>query len=110
MSDNKKTLFLLDAFALIYRAHFALMKSPRVNSQGFNTGPIFGFMNSMIEVINKFKPSHLGVAFDLPEPTFRHEEFAEYKGHRDEQPEEIAAALPYIIKILEAWGIPVLTA
>lgn len=110
MSENKKTLFLLDAFALIYRAHFALLKNPRVNSKGFNTGPVFGFLNSMMEIINKFKPSHLGVAFDLPEPTIRHKEFAEYKGHRDEQPEEITAALPYIFKILEAWNIPILTA
>ena len=110
MSENKKTLFLLDAFALIYRAHFAMIKNPRVNSQGLNTGPIFGFLNSMLEIITKFKPTHLGVAFDLPEPTVRHIEFKEYKAQRDAQPEEISAALPYIIKILEAWGIPVLTA
>lgn len=107
MSDTKK-LFLLDAYALIYRAHFAFAKTPRVTSKGINTGCIFGFMNSLMEVLTKHKPTHIGVAFDTPEPTVRHIEFPEYKAHRDAQPEEISLGVPYIKEILKAWSIPIL--
>ncbi len=80
MAKNK--LFLLDAMALIYRAHFAFSKAPRVNSKGVNTSASFGFLNTLLEVINKEKPTHIGVAFDSKGPTFRHDDFAEYKANR----------------------------
>lgn len=103
-----KKLFLLDAFALIYRAHFALSKNPRVNSKGQNTGAILGFMNSLLEVYNKEDTTHIGVAFDTAAPTFRKEEYSEYKAQRDEQPEDISFAIPYIKAILKAFNIPIL--
>lgn len=103
-----KKLFLLDAFALIYRAHFALSKTPRVTSNGLNTSATFGFTNTLLEIITKEKPTHIGVAFDSAEKTFRHTSFEAYKAQRQEQPEDITAAVPYIIRILNAWNIPVL--
>ncbi len=103
-----KKLFLLDAFALIYRAHFALSKSPRINSKGMNTNASFGFTNTLLEVINKEKPTHIAVAFDTKAPTFRHEQFEEYKAHRQSQPEDITSNIPYIIKLVEGFGIPCL--
>ena len=106
MAKPDKKLFLLDAFALIFRAHFAFSKNPRITSTGINTGAIFGFMNSMLEIINKEKPTHLGVAFDTPSPTFRETEFADYKAHREAPPEDITTAVPYIKDILDTWGIP----
>ena len=105
MQDNKK-LFLLDAFALIYRAYFAFIKNPRINSKGLNTSAILGFTNSLIEVINKQNPSHLAVVFDTKKPTQRHIDFPEYKAHREAMPEGISEALPYIDKLLEAMKIP----
>lgn len=101
-------LFLLDAFALIYRAHFAFSKNPRVNSKGMNTGAVLGFTNTLVEVLQKEKPSHLGVAFDAQKKTFRHDSFAEYKAQRQKMPEDIGVAIPYIKKIVEAFGIPIL--
>ena len=101
-------LFLLDAFALIYRAHFAFSKNPRVNSKGMNTGAVLGFTNTLVEVLQKEKPSHLGVAFDAQKKTFRHDSFAEYKAQRQKMPEDIGIAIPYIKKIVEAFGIPIL--
>jgi DNA polymerase-1 len=106
MSDKK--LFLLDAYALIYRAHFAMSKVPRLTTNGINTGAILGFTNSLLEVINKQKPSHIAVAFDTASPTFRHEEYTAYKATRESQPEEIGIALPYIKRILEGMHIPIL--
>ena len=108
MSKPEKTLFLLDAYALIYRAHFALSKNPRINSKGVNTGAVMGFTNSLLEIINKRKPTHLGVAFDTSAPTFRHEEFTEYKANRQETPEEIRFAVPEIKKMLKGFRIPCL--
>ncbi|MCX6235050.1 MAG: DNA polymerase I [Bacteroidetes bacterium] len=107
MSQQKK-LFLLDAMALIYRAYFALSKSPRMTSFGLNTSAIYGFANSLWDVIKNEKPTHLGVAFDSRVPTVRHEEFAEYKAHRQEMPEDIGTSLPYIRRLLDAFNIPVL--
>lgn len=104
----QKKLFLLDALALIYRAHFAFSKNPRITSTGINTGAIYGFMNTLLEVINNEKPTHLGVAYDTPQPTFRHVQFVEYKAQRQAQPEDITVAVPYTKRILEALGIPVL--
>ena len=104
----KNTLFLLDAMALIYRAHFAMSKIPRLTTNGINTGAILGFTNSLLEVITKEKPSHIAVAFDTSAPTFRHVDFAEYKATRQSQPEEISIAIPYIKRILEGMNIPIL--
>ena len=101
-------LFLLDAMALIYRAHFAFSKNPIINSKGLNTSAIYGFTNTLLEVIKKEKPSHLGIAFDTKAPTFRVEMFKEYKANRQRQPEDIQVAIPYIKKILKAMHIPVI--
>ncbi|MCK8490479.1 DNA polymerase I [Spirosoma sp. RP8] len=108
MAKPQKKLFLLDALALIYRAHFAFNKSPRISSRGVNTSAIFGFMNAMIEVLTKEKPTHIGVAFDSSKKTFRHEQFPLYKATRQSQPEDISVATPYIKKIVEAMHIPIL--
>ncbi|MEO1300805.1 MAG: DNA polymerase I [Bacteroidota bacterium] len=101
-------LFLLDAMALIYRAHFALRKYPRLNTKGMNTGAILGFTNTLVEVIQKEKPTHIAVAFDKAANTWRHQRYPSYKAHRLAQPEEISAAIPYIKSILEAFRIPAL--
>ena len=108
MAKPTKKLFLLDALALIYRAHFAFSKSPRISSRGTNTSAIFGFMNAMIEVLTKEKPTHIGVAFDSSKKTFRHEKFPMYKATRQSQPEDISVATPYIKQIVEAMHIPIL--
>ena len=89
-------LFLLDAYALIYRAYYAFIKSPRINSKGLNTSAILGFVNTLEEVLNKEHPSHIGVAFDPAGPTFRHEAYPEYKAQREETPEAIRTAVPII--------------
>ena len=104
-----KKLFLLDAMALIYRAHFAFAKNPRISSTGLNTSAIFGFVNTMLEVIQKEKPTHLGVGFDLPGPTFRHIEYNQYKAQREAQPEDISVAIPYVKRIVEAMNIPIIS-
>ena len=108
MIENSSKLFLLDAMALIYRAHFALSKNPRINSSGINTGAVMGFTNTLLEVINKETPSHIGVAFDTHAPTFRHKSFTDYKANREKQPEEINIAVPYCKKIIQGFGIPVI--
>ena len=108
MSKPEKTIFLLDAMALIYRAHFAFSKNPRISSKGLNTGAAFGFTNSLYEIIEKRKPSHLAVAFDTSAPTFRHETYPEYKANRDETPEDISIAIPIVKDIVRAFNIPVL--
>lgn len=107
MSEKKK-LFLLDAMALIYRAHFAFSKNPIVNSKGVDTGAIMGFTNVLLEIITKEKPSHIGVAFDTHAPTFRHIEYSEYKANRESQPDEIRVAIPYCKKIVEGFNIPLI--
>ena len=103
-----KKLFLLDAFALIYRSHFAFSKNPRINSKGMNTGAVLGFTNTLVEVLQKEKPTHIGVCFDGPKKTFRHEQFADYKAQRQAMPEDIGIALPYIKQIIQAFHIPIL--
>jgi len=108
MKQDEKKLFLLDAFALIYRAHFALSKNPRINSRGMNTGAIMGFTNSLIEILTKEQPTHIAVAYDTSAPTFRHQAFSEYKATRQEQPEDIKIAIPYTKKIIEGFNIPIL--
>jgi DNA polymerase I len=107
MKPDKK-LFLLDAFALIYRAHFAFIKAPRITSKGLNTSAVFGFINALLEVLNKEKPTHLGVAFDTPKPTFRHVQYEAYKAQREKQPEDITIAVPYVKRMLQAMNIPIL--
>ncbi|MBJ6144084.1 DNA polymerase I [Hymenobacter sp. BT559] len=102
-----KKLFLLDAFALIYRSHFAFAKNPRVNSKGMNTGAILGFTNTLVEVLLKEKPTHLGVCFDSGK-TFRHEKDENYKANRQAMPEDIGIAIPYIKQIIEGFHIPIL--
>lgn len=105
MKEEKK-LFLLDAFALIYRAYFAFAKNPRINSKGLDTSAVFGFVNTLNEVMRKEKPTHIAVVFDRPTPTLRHIEYPEYKAHREAMPDGLRDALPYIDKLLEAFNIP----
>ena len=102
-----KKLFLLDAYALIYRAYFALNKNPRVNSKGLNTSAIMGFLNTLYEVLKNENPTHIGVAFDLGEPIRRTENFAEYKANREETPSDIKISVPYIKEIIKAFNIPI---
>ena len=103
--DNTKKLFLLDGFALIYRAYFAFAQNPRINSKGIDTSAILGFTNTLNEVIRKENPSHIAVVFDRSAPTQRHVEYPEYKAQREAMPDGIRVALPYIDKLLEAFNI-----
>lgn len=99
---------MLDAMALIYRAHFAFSKNPRINSKGLNTGIMLGFTNTLLEVLEKEKPTHIAVAFDTKAPTFRHVQFEPYKANRQEQPEDIEIGTPWVKQIVQAFNIPVL--
>jgi DNA polymerase-1 len=103
-----KKLFLLDAFALIYRAHFALSKNPRFTSGGLNTSAIMGFTNTLLEVLKKENPTHMAVVFDTAAPTERHIDFTEYKANRQAMPEDLSAAIPYIVRLIEGFNIPVI--
>jgi len=104
----EKKVFLLDAFALVFRAYYALIRNPRITSKGKNTNAQFGFTNTLLELINKQKPSHMAVCFDTAAPTERHTDFADYKANRQETPEDISAAVPDIKKIIEAFNIPII--
>ena len=106
--DSSNKLFLLDAYALIYRAYYAFIKNPRINSKGFNTSAILGFVNTLEEVLKKENPTHIGVAFDPAGPTFRHEAFEQYKAQREETPEAIRLSVPIIKDIIRAYRIPIL--
>ena len=106
--NSTEKLFLLDAYALIYRAYYALIKNPRVNSKGFNTSAVFGFVNTLEEVLKKEQPTHIGVAFDPAGPTFRHEAYELYKAQREETPEVIRLSVPVIKDIIRAYRIPIL--
>ncbi len=108
MPESKK-LFLLDAMALIYRAYFALNKNPRINSKGLNTSAILGFANTLYEIIKNEQPTHIGIAIDTKAPTVRHIEFAEYKANREAMPEDISISIPYILKLIDAFNIPLLS-
>ena len=101
-------LFLLDAYALIYRSYYAFIKNPRINSKGQNTSAIMGFCNTLNEILEKEKPTHIGVAFDPHGPTFRNEAFPAYKAQREETPEDIRMSVPIIKDILRAYRIPTL--
>lgn len=105
-AENK--LFLLDAYALIFRAYYAFIRNPRITSGGMNTSAVFGFVLALDEVLQNQNPSHIAVVFDPPTPTFRHEMYKEYKANRDATPEDIKLAVPYIKEILKAYQIPVI--
>ncbi|MBA4275645.1 DNA polymerase I [Flavobacterium sp.] len=106
--SQQKRLFLLDAYALIFRGYFAFIKNPRINSKGMDTSAIMGFMNALMDVIKREKPDHLAVAFDKGGSTYRYEMYQEYKAHRDETPEAIKIAVPYIQELLKAMHIPII--
>lgn len=104
-----KKLFLLDGMALIYRAHFALSKSPRFTSGGLNTSAVMGFTNTLLDVLKKEKPTHMAVVFDTDAPTERHTDYEHYKAHREAMPEDLSKALPYIFKVVLGFNIPLIT-
>ncbi len=104
-----KKLFLLDGHALVYRAHYAFITRPLINSKGLNTSAISGFTRTLWDIINREKPTHLAVAFDLSGPTFRHKQYPEYKAQREAQPEDITLAFPYIEELIKAFNIPIVT-
>ncbi|MCB0767990.1 MAG: DNA polymerase I, partial [Flavobacteriales bacterium] len=106
-TDDRR-LFLLDAFALIYRAYFSFIRAPRVNSKGLNTSAAFGFTTTLLDLIKREKPTHLAVVFDTAAPTERHETLLDYKANREEMPDDIRSNLPYIRRIIEALNIPIL--
>ena len=108
MDKPTKKLFLLDAYALIYRAHFAFTKTPRINSRGVNTSVPFGFTNTLLEVIQKQKPTHIAVAFDTAAKTFRDDIFKDYKATRQETPEDIRYGIPKCKEIIRGFNIPIL--
>ncbi len=103
-----KRLLLIDAYAMIYRAYYAFIRIPRMNSKGMNTSAIYGFVTTLEDLVKRLKPTHIAVGFDPHGPTFRHEAYADYKAQREETPEDIRAAVPVIEKLLEAMNIPVL--
>lgn len=105
---EEKKLFLLDAYALIYRAYYAFIKNPRINSKGLNTSAILGFTNTMLDVIKNQNPTHLAVVFDYPSATFRQEDFTAYKANREETPEDIKKSIPIIMEVIKAFNIPIL--
>ena len=107
METAEKKLFLLDAYALIYRAFFAMSKNPRMNSKGLNTSAVMGFLNSLYEILQKEKPTHIGVAFDVSGTAQRQAEYSEYKANREKMPDDLRDAIPYIIRLIEAFNIPV---
>src|SRR3954467_11977164 len=106
--ETDRKLFLLDAYALIYRAYFAFSNSPRINSKGFNTSAVFGFTNTLLEILNKEKPTHIAVVFDMEGPTTRHTDYSEYKANREEMPEDLSASIPIIVGLIKAFNIEVL--
>src|SRR5258708_39019531 len=103
-----KKLFLLDGMALVYRAHFALIRSPIVSSKGVNTSALYGFTQTVLEILKNQQPTHIAVAFDTDAPTQRHAEFAEYKATRQAMPEDLSQALPHVSRMLEAVRILIL--
>ena len=105
---NKKRLFLIDGYAMLYRSHFALIRNPLINSKGMHTSALFGFINQVLKLIRKEKPDFLMAAFDSPKKTFRHERYPEYKATREKMPEEMREQLPYLWKLLKAMKIPTL--
>ena len=107
METTEKKLFLLDAYALIYRAFFALNKNPRINSKGVNTSAVMGFLNSLYEILKNERPTHIGVAFDVSGAAQRQAEYTEYKANREKMPDDLRESIPYIIRLVEAFNIPI---
>ena len=103
-----KKLFLLDAYALIFRAYYALIRAPRFTAAGMNTSAIFGFVNTLNDILKKENPSHIAVCFDPQGPTFRHEAYEAYKAEREATPEDIKLSIPYTKDILQAYRIPII--
>jgi len=108
MEKPDRNLFLLDAYALIYRSYFAFIRAPRISSQGLNTSAVYGFANTLIQLLQSEKPDFIGVVFDMSRPTFRHEIFPEYKANRQEMPEDLRKSVPYIRNLIEAMNIPII--
>jgi len=106
--DTPKKLFLLDAYALIYRAYFAFSSNPRVTSKGLNTSAVFGFTNTLLEILTKEKPSHIAVVFDMEGPTVRHTDFSDYKANREEMPEDLRISIPLITDLIKGFNIPII--
>ena len=104
-----KKLVLIDGMAIVYRGYYALNRSPRINSTGMNTSAVLGFTTTLYDILRQQNPSHIAVAFDLHEPTFRHEMYEPYKANRDATPEDILDAIPYVKRLLDAFRIPILT-
>ena len=105
---EEKKLFLLDAYALIFRAYYAFIRMPRINSKGENTSAVFGFVNTLEDILKKENPTHIAVCFDPPGPTFRHELFESYKAQRESTPEDIKRSVPIIKEIIKAYNIPII--
>ena len=103
-----KTLYLLDAYALIFRAYYALIRAPRINSKGENTSAIFGFINTLEDILKTMNPDYIAIAFDPAGPTFRHEVYPEYKAQREATPEDIRRSVPIIKEVIRAYNIPIL--
>lgn len=108
--EHPKKLFLLDAYALIFRAYYAFIRAPRINSKGLNTSAMFGFTNTLLDIVNNEKPSHIAVVFDAPEQTLREIDYEAYKANRQETPEDIKLSVPWIMRIIEGFNIPILMA
>jgi DNA polymerase I len=108
MAENiLKKLFLLDAYALIYRSYYAFIRNPQFNSKGVNTSAMLGFTNSLVQLLEIENPHYIGVVFDVSAPTFRHTMYQEYKAKRDAMPEDLRASIPYIRRIIDAFNIPI---
>ena len=108
MPESSSKLFLIDAYALIYRSYFAFIRNPRFNSKGVNTSAALGFANTLVQLLETEKPEYIGVVFDVSKPTFRHEMFPEYKANRQEMPEDLRKSIPYIRKMIQAFRIPII--
>ena len=108
MGDSEKKLYLLDGMALVYRAHFSMMRNPRMTSRGMNTSTVFVMTNTLMDILNNAKPTHIAMVFDTPEPTHRHKMFEEYKAQREAMPEDLSMALPYVFRLCEGFNMPVL--
>src|SRR5580692_4803178 len=108
MSEPARKLFLLDGMALVYRAHFAFATNPIRTAAGRNTSAIYGFANTLLDLLGRFAPTHLAVVFDTAAPTARHVEFEAYKANREEMPEELSAAIPDVKRLIRAFNLPVI--
>ena len=106
--SEQKTLFLIDGHAMLYRSYFAFINNPRINSQGINTSGIFGFVNTLLELLKNQNPTHIGVVFDPKGKTFRHDMYEPYKANRQEAPEDLRASIPHLIDIIQGFNIPVI--